>query len=183
MAFKLPLGTPFPKNKTQIVGKKDDRPSQTVGVGQGYLDQLSKDKTDYMGNLKKYQGSYIQQQPVESTMPSVNVTATKPGRKRSFAERMSEFQGGNLTGRQKRLISKGKTGKASKIAERRRKRMLKRGGEVAKTTTGGVSGVARFGSTTTQSKGGRTKYQGDGGIDFASINKGKKGGFLRRLFT
>ena len=174
MAFKLPLGTPFPKNKTQIVGAEDNRASQKVGVGQGYLDQLSKDKTDYMGNLK---------QPVESTMPAVNVTASSLGRKRSFSERMSEFQGGNLTRRQKRLISKGKTGKASKIAGRKRKRMFKRGGEVAQTKTGGVDGIARFGSSTTQSKGGRTKYQGDGGIDFASINKGKKGGFLRRLFT
>ena len=116
-------------------------------------------------------------------MPAVDVTASSLGRKKSFSERMSEFQGGNLTGRQKRLISKGKTGKASKIAGRKRKRMFKRGGEVAQTKTGGVDGVARFGSSTTQSKGGRTKYQGDGGIDFASINKGKKGGFLRRLFT
>tara|TARA_X000001388_G_scaffold29734_1_gene21152 strand:+ start:923 stop:1339 length:417 start_codon:yes stop_codon:yes gene_type:complete len=134
MAY-IQSSNPFKKKKTQIVGAKDNRASQTVGVGQGYLDQLSKDKTDYMGNLKKYQGSYIQQ-PVESTMPAVNVspdignfrmTKNSKNRKQSLAaaEAKASYGGGSLSRRQKIRLAKG-GGKAERQLRRIQKKAARR---------------------------------------------------------
>lgn len=144
MAY-IQSSNPFKKKKTQIVGAKDDRASQTVGVGQGYLDQLSKDKTDYMGSLEKYKslgsiGAIERAQRntrnTESNMPAVNVSPdignfrmmkNSKNRKQSLAaaEAKASYGGGSLSRRQKIRLAKG-GGKAERQLRRIQKKAARR---------------------------------------------------------
>ena len=100
--------------------------------------------------------------------------------KPTFGNALEEFQGGDLTRRQKRLIKKGRQDKARNIGSRRRRRTLKRGGEVSSswqaTKAPGKGNYKRANKVMSQdSKGKKKKTRlGEGGsYDFKGKNKAK----------
>ena len=100
--------------------------------------------------------------------------------KPTFGNALTEFQGGDLTRRQKRLIRKGKKGKAKNIANRRRRRTLRRGGEVSSSwqenTAPGKGNYRRARKVMSQTKDGKKKRTrlGEGhSYDFKGKNKAK----------
>lgn len=134
MAY-IQSSNPFKKKKTQIVGAKDDRASQTVGTGQGYLDQLSRDKIDYMGNLEQLvRKDYTPR--TESNTPAVDdgadignfrMTKSSKNRKQSLAaaEAKASYGGGSLSRRQKIRLAKG-GGKAKRQLSRIQKKAARK---------------------------------------------------------
>ena len=134
MAY-IQSSNPFKKKKTQIVGAKDDRASQTVGTGQGYLDQLSRDKIDYMGNLEQLvRKDYTPR--TESNTPAIDdgadignfrMTKGSKNRKQSLAaaEAKASYGGGSLSRRQKIRLAKG-GGKAKRQLSRIQKKAARK---------------------------------------------------------
>ena len=134
MAY-IQSSNPFKKKKTQIVGAKDDRASQTVGTGQGYLDQLSRDKIDYMGNLEQLvRKDYTPR--TESNTPTIDdgadignfrMTKSSKNRKQSLAaaEAKASYGGGSLSRRQKIRLAKG-GGKAKRQLSRIQKKAARK---------------------------------------------------------
>tara|TARA_R110002012_G_scaffold3905_1_gene18121 strand:+ start:1891 stop:2517 length:627 start_codon:yes stop_codon:yes gene_type:complete len=103
----------------------------------------------------------------------------------SYSQALGDWQGGDLTRRQQRLIKKGKTGKAHSIGSRRRSRVLKRGGEVASSIRQGSHKDEYKQASRVQSKEGYSRLEsGPGRYNYKKSNKsrGAGGGFLGRIF-
>lgn len=164
------------------------------GTGQKIFSPYSSDAYDHERGTALVHGKTMN----TNTQKALYGTDTKPKVKSSSSssrgtgknlskptkgQRMADFQGeGTTTRRQKRLIKKGRADKAWRISDRRRRRTLRRGGEVASTR-----GTSSKRATSTKKKQGnaaqlkRTKYRGSGNINYSSVNKGKGGGgFFRR---
>jgi len=157
-------------------------------AGQGYLDNLQRHKKAGQNTATGGMGGVnAEEQQIQQDMSDVNVSAKGAGDHRNFNynQSLSEFQGGDLTNRQKRLIAKGKTDKAKNIASRRRRRMLKRGGEVSSSMKKGAYKGEYQAATRIKSKSGMERLgEGGGAYDFNKANKaaGASGGFFGRLF-
>jgi hypothetical protein len=158
-------------------------------AGQGYLDNLQKHKeasqnpaTGGMG------GVHAEEQQIQQDMSDVDVSPKKEvndHREFNFSQSLSEFQGGDLTNRQKRLIAKGKTEKAKNIGSRRRNRVLKRGGDVSSSMRKGSYKGEYVPTRRIQSESGTERLnEGGHAYNFEEANKAKgaSGGFFGRLF-
>jgi len=163
-------------------------------AGQGYLDNLQKHKNQERMAAEKNQatggmgGVNTENQQIQQGMSDVDVNASEGAsdhRDFNYSQSLQEFQGGDLTNRQKRLISKGKTDKAKNIASRRRGRMLKRGGEVSSSMKKGAYKGEYQAATKIKSESGMERLSEEGGAyNFNKANKaaGASGGFFGRLF-
>ena len=168
-----------------------------AGAGQGYLDNQARlrrenpgptpDYSNYgsLGEIERAQRS----NNTSSSMPSVDVSPKSSGgpdtggnidlSKPNFNQVLEDFQGGELTRRQKRLIKKGRQDKARNIGGRRRQRTLKRGGEVSKSISkGSRKGEYRRSSrVVSQDKEGNKRTRrlesGGGSYDYKEKNKAK----------
>lgn len=153
-----------------------------AAAGQGYLDNLA--------NQRKMQSSLNRQkqleqsnQPDKSLQGGPDTRGNKDLSKMNVNQALQEFQGGSLTGRQKRLIRKGKGHKAKNIANRRRRRVLKRGGEVSSSWQasqasgrGNYKASKRVMSQDADGKTKKTRLGKGGSYDFKAKNEAKGAG-------
>lgn len=153
-----------------------------AAAGQGYLDSLAKHRKAQaaLNRQKALEKANTPTKPNQSSQGGPDTRGNKDLSKPTFGNVLEEFQGGELSRRQKRLIRKGKTSKARNISDRKRRRMLKRGGEVSSSwqssTAPGKGKYRRATKVMSMDKDGKVKKTrlGEGAsYDFKGRNKTK----------
>ena len=163
----------------KIITRDIDAPAGAA-AGQGYLDSLARHRKAQaaLNRQKALEKSNTPTKTNQSSQGGPNTRGNKDLSKPTFGNVLEEFQGGELSRRQKRLIRKGKTSKARTIGQRKRRRMLKRGGEVSSSwqasTAPGKGNYRRASKVMSMGKDGKVKKTrlGEGGsYDFKGRNK------------
>jgi len=140
MAYKQ-KSNPFKKTTGRFV-KAPGQVSRPAGAsaGQGYLDQLTAERRrdrEQKADMPAVNVTPSMESSRESSKYRGGISEAKQGNrdlsKPTFGNVLEDFQGGELTRRQKRLIRRGRQDKARNVGGRRRRRTLKRGGEVSKS--------------------------------------------------
>ena len=100
------------------------RRSDAIKSGAGFFERID----PRTGEIRRLTNKKMKSTMIKPNMSAVDVSPrVKPAStKRSATERIETRQGSKLTRRQKRLMAKGKTYKASKISKRRAERAKRR---------------------------------------------------------